>query len=59
MEYKITYEIVKHPKLGDLPKYFIYYYGGDFHGVREFFALDLNKPQNEIKQGYTKHKDSL
>lgn len=33
-------------------KYNIYYYGGEYDGLKEFYAYDLNNPQTIIKYGY-------
>lgn len=33
-------------------KYNIYYYGGDFNGLIEFYAYDLNNPLTIIRYGY-------
>jgi hypothetical protein len=33
-------------------KYNIYYYGGDYDGLKEFYAYNLNEPQTLIKYGY-------
>lgn len=57
--YKIVKEIVEHPILGNIEKYFIYYFGGEYGGLKEFYAEDLSNPQGNIRQGYTKHPESL
>ena len=43
----------------EITKYKITYIGGEFDGLSEFYAIDLNEPQTAIRFGYTKHKDSL
>lgn len=40
-------------------RYKIKYFGGNFDGLEEFYGIDLENPQTEIRIGYTKHKDSL
>lgn len=40
-------------------KFSITYIGGEFDGLKEFYAYDLNEPQTEIRQGYTQHPESL
>ena len=40
-------------------KYKITYEGGEFNGVSEYYADDLNEPKTLIRYGYTKHPDSL
>ncbi len=59
MEYKITEETIKHPKLGNIEKLFITYYGGKFDGMREYYGRPNKEVEHEIRDGYTKHKDSL
>lgn len=54
MYYKIEqYEAAKQIK------YSITYIGGDFDGLKEFYATDLNEPKTIIRFGYTKHPESL
>jgi hypothetical protein len=43
----------------EITKYKISYFGGEFDGLSEFYAIDLNEPQTNIRFGYTKHPDSL
>lgn len=59
MEYKITLEVMKHPELGDIEKLFIYYYGGIYNGMREYYGRPNQEPETQIRGGYTKHPDSL
>lgn len=63
MEYKIKKEPVKLQSGETKVKFNIYYYSADsevsIKHPPEFYAYDLNKPQTEIREGYTKHKDSL
>ena len=59
MEYKITLEVVKHLELGDIQKLFITYYGGKFDGLKEYYGRPKQAAETEIREGYTKHKDSL
>lgn len=59
MEYKITLEVVKHPDLGDIEKLFITYYGGKLDGLREYYGRPKQAAEAEIREGYTKHVDSL
>jgi len=59
MEYKITLEVVKHPDLGGIEKLFITYYGGKFDGLREYYGRPKQAAEAEIREGYTKHVDSL
>jgi hypothetical protein len=59
MEYKITLEVVKHPELGGIEKLFIYYYGGKFDGLKEYYGRPKQAAETEIREGYLKHKDSL
>jgi hypothetical protein len=33
-------------------KYNIYYYGGEFDGLKEFYAYELTEPQTIIRYGY-------
>lgn len=33
-------------------KYNIYYYNGEFDGLKEFYAYDLSNPQTIIRYGY-------
>lgn len=40
-------------------KYSITYIGGEFDGLKEFYATDLNEPLTLVRFGYTKHPDSL
>jgi hypothetical protein len=40
-------------------KFAIEYIGGNFNGLVEFYAYEINDPQTYIREGYTKHKDSL
>lgn len=40
-------------------KYFIEYFGGEFHGLKEFYGLSLEQPETEIRNGYSKHVDIL
>ena len=59
MEYKITLEVVKHPELGNIEKLFITYYGGKLDGLREYYGRPKQEAEAEIREGYTKHVDSL
>ena len=59
MEYKITLEVVKHPDLGGIEKLFITYYGGKLDGLREYYGRPKQAAEAEIREGYTKHVDSL
>ena len=52
------YKIEKYESANKI-KYKITYIGGEFDGLSEFYAIDLNEPQTAIRFGYTKHKDSL
>jgi len=52
-------KFLKHPTLGDLEKYFIYYYGGVLDGLKEYYSRSLETPETEIRTGYIKHEDSL
>lgn len=58
MEYIILFEPVT-IEGKQIDKYNVYYVGGDFNGFKEFYAYELDKPQTKIREGYTKHKDSL
>lgn len=40
-------------------KYSIAYIGGEFDGLKEFYATDLNEPLTLVRFGYTKHPESL
>jgi hypothetical protein len=40
-------------------KFAIKYFGGNFNELVEFYAYDLNAPETYIREGYTKHVDSL
>ena len=46
-------------KKEDSGKYNIYYYENNVEVLIEFYAYNLLEPITEIRQGYTKHKDSL
>jgi hypothetical protein len=59
MEYKITLEVVNHLELGDIEKLFIYYYGGKFDELKEYYGRPKQAPETEIREGYTKHVNSL
>jgi hypothetical protein len=59
MEYKITLEVVNHLELGDIEKLFIYYYGGKFDGLKEYYGRPKQAAETEIREGYTKHVNSL
>jgi hypothetical protein len=37
-------------------KYNIYYTGGDYAGLKEFYAYDLSDPQTVIRYGYKEIK---
>lgn len=58
MEYIIKHEPIK-VEDKEISKYNIYYVGGDWDGQKEFYAYELDKPQTKIREGYTKHPDSL
>ena len=59
MEYKITLEVVNHLELGDIEKLFIYYYGGKFDGLKEYYGRPKQAAETEIREGYKKHIVSL
>ena len=40
-------------------KFAIEYIGGNFNSLVEFYAYEINNPQTYIREGYTKHVDSL
>lgn len=46
-------------KLEKTGKYNIYYFINGVEDSVEYYGRSLELPQLEIKQGYTKHKDSL
>lgn len=48
-----TYEI-KYEPFNGIDKYNIYYYENDIMVTKEFYAYNLNEPQNDIKKGYIK-----
>lgn len=58
-EYEIRLETIKHPKLGDIDKLFIHYFGGKFDGLKEYYGRPDKEAEHEIREGYTKHIDSL
>jgi hypothetical protein len=37
-------------------KYNIYYFGGEYDGLKEFYAYDLSNPQTLIRYGYKEKK---
>jgi len=37
-------------------KYNVYYYGGDYAGLKEFYAYNLSEPQTLIRYGYKEIK---
>jgi hypothetical protein len=37
-------------------KYNIYYIGGEYDGLKEFYAYDLSDPQTIIRYGYKEKK---
>jgi hypothetical protein len=37
-------------------KYNIYYYGGEYDSVKEFYAYNLDQPQTIIRYGYKEMK---
>lgn len=51
-EYEIKYEPVV-IEGSTIDKYNIYYYINGEQETKEFYALDLNNPIGEIRQGYT------
>jgi hypothetical protein len=57
MEYKIALEVMKHPELGDIPKLFIYYYGGEFDGMREYYGRPDKSPETKIREGYVEKQN--
>jgi hypothetical protein len=53
------YEIKYEPVIIDgntINKYNIYYFGGKYDGLKEFYAYDLLYPQTDIRFGYTERK---
>lgn len=59
LEYEIRLETIKHPKLGAIDKLFIYYYGGKFDGLKEYYGRLDKEAEHEIREGYTKREGSL
>lgn len=42
-----------------IEKLFVEYQGGKADKLVEFYGLTLTQPQSEIREGYSKHPDSL
>ena len=53
LEYSITSYEVKLENGDLIKKYKIKYFGGNFDGLEEFYGVDLNNPQTNIRAGYT------